>query len=34
VALSLSALHFLYDGIIWRVGRPAYRVTFRGLQSP
>ena len=33
VALSLSALHFLYDGIIWRVGRPAYRVTFRGIGS-
>jgi len=33
VALSLSALHFLYDGIIWRVGRPAYRVTFRGLSG-
>jgi hypothetical protein len=31
VALSASALHFLYDGIIWRTGRPAYAVTFRGV---
>ncbi len=33
VALSASALHFLYDGIIWRTGRPAYSVTFRGVSS-
>jgi len=24
VAFTLGAMHFLFDGIIWRTGRPAY----------
>ena len=29
LALTFGAMHFLFDGLIWRSGRPAYSATFR-----
>ena len=33
LALTFGAMHFLFDGLIWRTGRPAYAATFRSSSS-
>jgi len=32
-ALTFGAMHFLFDGVIWRSGRPTYQATFRAEQE-
>ena len=35
VAFTLGAMHFLFDGIIWRTGRPAMSASaFTGPSAP